>query len=379
MQSPLLELKKLRQSVWYDDLNREALDGGLLERIVSEYGVSGGTSNPTIFERAFDGSDAYEGHFQELAERFSEPQDIYDGLTVTDVQRSADMFRDAYDASRGRDGYACLEVSPKLAYDTEATVREAHRLFEALDRPNVMIKIPGTQPGLPAIERCLAEGINVNITLLFAVDNYDQVANAYMSALEQRLEAGKPLDAVASVASFFVSRVDALTDKRLDERIEAAADAGEKERLASLKGQAAIANARLAYARFLELTSEQRWRRLAEAGARPQRCLWASTSTKNPDYRDVMYIEGLIGSDTVNTMPLSTMEGFHDHGRVTPDTVTSGLDEARRLIEQLEAAGISFKGVTDELQEDGVDKFIASYENAIQAITNRARGVPARS
>jgi transaldolase/glucose-6-phosphate isomerase len=254
-------------------------------------------------------------------------------------------------------------VSPLIAHETEPTISDAKRLFAALDRPNAMIKIPGTAEGLPAVEHCLAEGLNINITLLFGVENYEQVALAYLKALEKRMEAGQPIDRIGSVASFFVSRVDTLVDSRLEERIQAAESELERERLGALKGKAGVANAKIAYARYQELFSGSRWEALAAKGARVQRCLWASTSTKNPDYRDVLYAEELIGPDTVNTMPQSTLDAFREHGIVAA-TLTQGVDEAQAHIRELENVGIDFRAVTDELQVQGVKLFADSYEKA---------------
>jgi transaldolase len=381
MTNPLRELSTLGQSIWYDNLNRELLVNGRLRKMVEEDGVTGGTSNPSIFEKAIAAGDVYDAHIRELVSRNADVAEMFDALTVADVQQSADVFRPAYDASRGGDGYASLEVSPHLAYDTQATIENAHRLFRALDRPNVMIKIPGTQEGLPAVEQCLADGLNINITLLFSVDNYEQVANAYIAALEKRAERGQPLNAVASVASFFVSRVDTLTDDRLKARIEAAGSEDEKAALRALTGRASVANAKIAYEKYKQIFSGSRWEALAEKGARVQRCLWASTSTKNQEYRDVIYVEELIGPDSVNTLPQSTLDAFRDHGRVEL-TLEQGVDEAHETIRRIEEAGISFKAVTDELQTQGVQLFCDSFDKAVQSIVEKRevlRGAGARA
>jgi transaldolase len=264
-------------------------------------------------------------------------------------------------------------VSPNLAYDTAGTIREARRLFAALARPNAMIKIPGTQEGLPAIEQCLADGLNINITLLFGVQNYEQVANAYITALEKRAEADQPVDAIASVASFFVSRVDTLVDKKLEELIEQGSN-GKKMKAAALRGQAAIANAKIAYDRYKHIFAGPRWEALAAKGAHPQRCLWASTSTKNPTYRDVMYVETLIGPDTINTVPQETLDGFRDHGQVAP-TLEEDIAGARHTIVLLEEAGIDFKSVTDELQVQGVKLFCDSYDKARETIKQKSQAL----
>jgi transaldolase len=370
MANPLLELKKHGQSVWYDDLNRKLIVSGALQRMVDEDGVSGGTSNPSIFEKAISGTDAYDEHLRRLVDEGRDLPEIYDELTVTDVRMSTDVFRPIYDETQAGDGYASLEVSPRIANDTRASIEAARRLFAALDRPNAMIKIPGTPEGLPAIEQCLADGLNINITLLFGVENYEQVAWAYISALEKRWAARQPIDRIGSVASFFVSRVDTLTDDKLKEKIETATDERQREELRSLLGKAGIANAKIAYAKYKEIFSSTRWKVLEEAGARVQRCLWASTSTKNPEYRDVMYAEGLIGPDTIDTMPLSTLDAFREHGVVAP-TLEKDVDEAFETIRRLEKAGISFKAVTDELQVQGVKLFSDSFAKANESIKQK--------
>ena len=380
MTNPLLELKKHGQSVWYDNLNRELIASGALQRMVDDDGVSGGTSNPSIFEKAVNTGNAYDEHLRKLVDEGPELPDIYDELTVTDVQQSADLFRAIYDHTAGADGFASLEVSPLIANDTQASIDAAHRLFRELDRPNAMIKIPGTPEGLPAIEQCLADGLNINITLLFGVENYEQVAWAYISALEKRRAAGQPVDRIASVASFFVSRVDSLTDEKLQQKIESASSDSERAELKSLLGKAGVANAKIAYAKYQEVFSSPRWKALEDAGARVQRCLWASTSTKNPDYRDVMYIEELIGPDTINTMPQSTLDAFREHGVVAP-TLERGVDDAFATIRRLEEVGISFRSVTDELQVDGVRLFSESFAKANDSIRNKRDALlaPSRS
>lgn len=381
MANLLRELNKLGQSVWYDNLNRELVVSGALQKMVDEDGVSGGTSNPSIFEKAIAAGEAYDEQIRELLGRGLDVPEMYDALTVTDVQMSADIFRRAYDATNGADGFASLEVSPHLAYNTQATTNDARRLFRELDRPNVMIKIPGTQEGLPSIEQCLSEGLNINITLLFSVENYEQVANAYIAALEKRAARGEPVDGIASVASFFVSRVDTLTDEKLKAKIESARSEEEKTALRSLIGKAAVANAKIAYEKYKQIFSGSRWEALAAKGARVQRCLWASTSTKNPDYRDVIYVEELIGPDTINTLPQSTLDAFREHGRVAL-TLEQGLDDARDVFLRLEEAGISMREVTDELQTQGVKLFSDSFDKAVQSIVQKRevlRGAGARA
>jgi transaldolase len=370
MTNPLRDLNKQGQSVWYDNLNRELIATGALQRMVDEDGVSGGTSNPSIFEKAVAGSDAYDEHLRRLVDAGRSLEEVYDELTVTDVQQSADLFRPAYDRTAAADGYASLEVSPLIANETQASIDAAKRLFAALDRPNAMIKIPGTPEGLPAIERCLADGLNINITLLFGVENYEQVAWAYVSALEKRWAAGEPIDRIGSVASFFVSRVDTMIDEKLNRMLERATSEDEREQLRDLLGKAAVANAKIAYAKYNEIFSSPRWLVLAEAGAKVQRCLWASTSTKNPEYRDVIYVEPLIGPDTINTMPQTTLDAFRDHG-VVKRTLEEGIDEAFATVQKLKAIGIDLTAVTDELQVQGVKLFSDSFAKVNESLKQK--------
>jgi transaldolase len=352
MANPLHELPKHGQSIWYDNLNRELIRTGALQRMIGEDAVTGGTSNPSIFEKAVGSSDAYDDDIRALAAAGKSKDEVFDALTIKDIQLCCDLFAPAYERTDGADGFCSLEVSPEIAYDTAATIRDAKRLFAALGRPNAMIKIPGTEEGLPAVEECLAAGLNINITLLFGVENYEQVAWAYIRGLERRVQAGEPVDRIASVASFFVSRVDTLVDQKLDE-------SGRMD----LSGRAGVANAKIAYAKFTEIFSGDRWQSLAAKGARVQRPLWASTSTKNPAYRDVIYVEELIGEHTVNTLPQVTLDAFRDHG-VARDALEEGVDEAFAHIRALEEAGVDFKAVTDELQTQGVKLFSDSFEKA---------------
>jgi transaldolase len=377
MANLLKELGKRKQSVWYDNLNRELIVTGALQRMMDEDGVSGGTSNPSIFEKAVGASEAYDDHIRELVAQRKSQQETYDALTVKDVQLSCDHFRPIYDATKAGDGYASLEVSPEIAYDTQASVRDAKRLFQALGKANAMIKTPGTAAGLPAIEECLTEGVNINITLLFGVENYEQVARAYIRALQKRHQAGRPIDRVASVASFFVSRVDTLVDKLLEERIERARNEDERDDLRGLLGKAGVANAKIAYAKFREIFSGGTWERLATAGARLQRPLWASTSTKNPTYRDVIYVEELVGPDTVNTMPQSTLDAFREHGVIRGNTVEEDLDEAFAHIRRLQNAGIDFSQVTNQLQEEGVKLFCDAFRKANETVAQKREKIMA--
>jgi transaldolase len=363
----LHELHALGQSVWLDYIRRGILDNGELEEMIRRYDLRGVTSNPSIFEQAIGDSDDYDDAFDFLASDQADATEAYEALAVEDITRACDLFRGVYDESNGTDGFVSLEVSPELAHDEAGTLAEARRLWKAVGRPNLMIKVPGTDAGLPVIEQLLAEGLNVNITLLFSVPNHEQVMEAFLRALERRLEAGEPLERVASVASFFVSRVDSAIDAQLNKLAEAATDDAAKQRALGLRGKAAVANARLAYRRFQEVFSGERWERLRAAGAQVQRPLWASTSTKNPDYRDVIYVEELIGPHTVNTMPLATVEAFADHG-VGKTTVDQDVEQAVADIAGLRELGIDLDEVTDQLQREGVEKFAKSFRELLQSV-----------
>ena len=372
----LHELHALGQSVWLDYIRRGILDNGELEEMIRRYDLRGVTSNPSIFEQAIGDSDDYDDAFDLLAADQADANEAYEALAVEDITRACDLFRGVYDESNGTDGFVSLEVSPELAHDEQGTLAEARRLWKAVGRPNLMIKVPGTEAGLPVIAQLLAEGLNVNITLLFSVRNHEQVMEAFLSALERRLEAGEPLERVASVASFFVSRVDSAIDAQLNKLAEAATDDAGKQRALGLRGKAAVANAKLAYRRFQEIFSGERWERLRAAGAQVQRPLWASTSTKNPEYRDVIYVEELIGAHTVNTMPLATVEAFADHG-VAKRTVDQGLDAARRVLEGLHELGIELDEVTERLQVEGVEKFMKSFTGTMKVVEEKLARVAA--
>ncbi len=350
-------LLELGQSIWLDYLRRGMLDSGELARLIAD-GLRGMTSNPTIFEQAIGGSTDYDEALARVGSSRSDT-DVFEAIAVEDVRAAADLFRPVYDRLNGADGFVSLEVSPGLARDTEGSIAEAEWLWQAAGRPNVMIKIPGTREGWPAIERCLTSGININITLLFSVEHYRKVAEAYLAALEARVSKGEPIDRIASVASFFVSRVDTEVDARLA-RIE-----GPEAK--ELGGTIGIANARLAYAAFEEITASDRWRRLAAKGAKVQRPLWASTGTKNPAYSDVLYLDELIGRDTVNTVPPDTLRKFEDHGTVAP-TLAGHDDAARQRMARLARAGVDFDDVTRVLEVEGIDKFAKSYAALIGAI-----------
>lgn len=367
--SALHDLHALGQSVWLDYIRRGILDNGELEEMIRRYDLRGITSNPSIFQQAIGESDDYDDAFDQLAAGQAAGSEAYEQLAVDDISRACDLFRGVYDESGGTDGFVSLEVSPELAHDEAGTLAEARRLWQAVNRPNLMIKVPGTDAGLPVIEQLLSEGLNVNITLLFSVQNHEQVMEAFLRGLERRHQAGQPLDRVASVASFFVSRVDGAVDGQLNKLAEAA-EGAEKERILGLRGKAAVANAKLAYRRFQEIFSGDRWEKLAAAGAQVQRPLWASTSTKNPDYRDVIYVEELIGPHTVNTMPLATVEAFADHGAAKV-TVDHDVDAAAAHIAALREVGIDLDQVTDELQRDGVEKFAKSFRDLLQSVDTK--------
>jgi transaldolase len=359
------ELLAQGQSVWLDYLSRGMTRSGELAGLIAA-GLRGMTSNPTIFEQSIGRADYDEG-IARLADAGRSDAEIFDALAIEDVREAADRFRPVYDGTDGADGFVSLEVSPALARDTTKSIAEAERLWRAVERPNVMIKIPGTREGWPAVERCLAEGININITLLFSVEHYLKVAEAYLAAVETRLSKGRPVGRLASVASFFVSRVDTEVDARLDR--SGRPDSGE------LAGTIGIANARLAYAEFQRITASERWRRLAARGARVQRPLWASTGTKNPAYSDVLYLDQLIGRDTINTVPPDTLAKFEDHGTVAP-TLAGHEDDARARMERLARSGVDFADVARVLEDQGIEKFARSCASLVGAIGRKRAALP---
>ena len=375
MSNPLIELEKTGQSVWYDQMERKLVTSGALQRLIDEDHLRGLTSNPTIFEKAIGGSDDYDAQLRELASRNKSRDEIYDAITVEDIGMAADVFLPMHKQTRGDDGFCSLEVSPTLAHDTEGTIANALRLFKWLDRPNVMIKIPATPAGIPAIEESIFNGINVNITLIFSNDVYNQVMEAYLRGLERRVEKGLPVGDIRSVASFFVSRIDAMADKQME------AKAKDDPEVAALMGKVAIANAKVAYQEFKRVFGSERFHRLRDKGAVVQRPLWASTGTKNPKYSDVLYIESLIGPDTVNTIPPATYNAFKDHGRVKM-TLEEGVDDARRVLETFAAKGFSLEQITTKLTEDGVKSFADSFVSLMATIEARRdaamRGLPDR-
>jgi transaldolase len=364
----LQQLHDVGQSIWLDSIDRTIIQNGELEHRIQGDALTGMTSNPTIFQKALASSNAYDEQLLSAEEGLTSWQ-LFELVETTDVRDACDLFAGVYSSTRGADGYVSIEVSPGVSHSADATCEEARRLWKTVDRPNVMVKVPGTGEGALAVRRLTAEGINVNITLLFAIEAHERVIEAYLAALEDRVKAHQPIDGLASVASFFVSRVDTEVDKRLDALI-AKASAAEKERLKMLKGRAAIANAKLAYKLFRQKFSGPRWEALAKQGARVQRPLWASTSTKNPAYGDVMYVEELIGPDTVDTMPPATIEAFRDHG-VVEKTVDRKVAAAEGLLREVEAAGISIREVTEKLLADGIASFQKSIDELIAGLETK--------
>ena len=375
MSNPLVDLGRQGQSVWYDSISRSLITSGDLARLIAEDGVRGMTSNPAIFEKAISGSDDYTDDLARHAADGLSPLQIYEAIAIGDIQAAADELRPVYDATQGADGYVSLEVSPHLADDVQGTIDEAQRLAQAVDRPNLMIKVPGTAAGIPAVEALIGKGLNINIPLLFAQANYAAVADAYIAGLEALASADGDVGSVASVASFFVSRIDALVDSTLEQMLQDEKDEDRRASLEALRGRVAIANAKLAYQHYQALTASERWQALAAKGARPQRLLWASTGVKNPTYRDVLYVEELIGPDTVNTMPVPTFEAFRDHG-VVAATLTLGVDDARQVMAALETVGISMLDVTDRLQTDAVRLFVVPFDKLLGAIETRCAAMP---
>ncbi len=361
-ESKLHELSEHGQSVWMDYLSRKLVHEGGLEQMMSEDAVVGVTSNPTIFQKAIAEGNAYDDQLRSCLERATDAKEIFLELAVTDIQDACDLLRRVWDEGKGQDGYVSMEVDPSLAYEREATFDEAMRLHEWIDRPNLLVKIPATEPGLGAIEDSIARGKSINITLIFSLERYREVVEAYLRGLERLVAGGGDPTRVASVASFFVSRVDTEADKRLEA-------IGSDEALA-LRGKLAVANAKLAYEHYRQVFAGERWEALASKGATRQRCLWASTSTKNPAYRDVLYVEELIGPETVNAMPQETIEAFQDHGRVEP-TLVRDLDEAHALLADLERVGIDYDDVTDTLEREGVQKFADSFDELLQGVRSK--------
>ena len=369
MSNRLREIEALGQSIWIDNLNRDLLDDGTMARLVEEDGISGVTSNPTIFEKGMGGSDRYDDGFREVAQETDDPQTLFERLALNDVREAADLLRPVFERTEGQDGYVSFELPASLANDADGSIEQAMRLHEVIDRHNVLIKVPGTEAGVRAFEELTARGVNVNVTLLFAVERYREIAEAFLSGLERRLDAGESIERSASVASFFVSRVDTKVDAALEEL-------GREE----LRGKAAVANAKLAYLAFQELFSGERWERLAAAGANVQRPLWASTSTKNPDYPDTLYVDELIGPDTVNTMPDATIEAARDHAKAER-TVDRDVDGAKELLRELESSGVDLDDILlRQLVDEGVKAFAESYDSLLETLERKASelGVGAR-
>ena len=367
--NPLKRLGTLGQSIWLDYIRRDLMASGELRRLIDEDGLRGMTSNPSIFEKAIADSHDYDGDIRAMALGGNGADAIYESLSQRDVESAADQFRPLYDRTDGQDGYVSLEVNPHLAHDTKGTIEEARRLWAKLNRPNVLIKVPATANGLPAIQQLIGEGISVNVTLLFGLPRYRQVAEAYIAGIEARAAQGEPVKHLASVASFFVSRIDALVDPLLEKLI--AQGSKEVDLAKRARGQVAIASAKMAYQIYKEIFGSDRFRKLAARGARAQRLLWASTSTKNPDYSDVKYVEALIGPDTVDTAPLETLDAYRDHGE--PEArLEQGVEEARRVLERLPELGIDIDKVTRQLEDEGVEKFNKPFDKLMEALTQKS-------
>jgi transaldolase / glucose-6-phosphate isomerase len=366
--NPLKELLNYGQSMWLDYIRRDLFTTGKLKKMVADDGLRGMTSNPAIFEKAIADSSLYDDILAQLASRKDlDATGKFEQIAIRDIRDAADALRGVYEESNFRDGYVSLEVSPYLARKTKETIDEARRLWKAVQRDNVMIKVPGTAEGLPAIRQLIGEGLNINITLLFAQEVYEKVAEAYIAGLEEIAARGGNLKKIASVASFFISRIDTLVDSQLDEKLKETSDASQQALLKSLLGKVAIANGKLTYQRYQRIFSGPRWQALAAKGAQTQRVLWASTSTKNPHYRDVIYVEELIGPDTVNTMPPATIDAFRDHGRLR-NSLTEDVPGAQKVMDDLARAGISIKEVTDKLTEDGVKLFADAFDKLLAAV-----------
>jgi transaldolase len=374
--NPLFKLAEYGQSVWYDDISRSLVRGDGLQRLIDERAVVGVTTNPSIFEKVIGQSDEYDDDLRRLAEQGASPEDIFMDMALDDVSRALDILKPAYESSEHTDGRVSMEVLASLAHDTEGTEAMVRDIWRRVNKPNLMVKIPATDAGIPAIEEMLYEGHSINITLIFGLDYYRRVAEAYVNAVERRLAEGKPVEEIGSVASFFVSRVDSKVDKQLDDLVADGKLLAEDAK--RLKGKAAVANAKLAYEVYKEIFKSDRFKELEAKGAKVQRCLWASTSTKNPDYPDILYIEELVGPETVNTIPLATLEAYADHGNPS-NRIEEGLEEARALMSQLEEVGIDMQQVTDELIVEGVDSFSAAFDKLLDSIRIKAGGVAAGS
>jgi len=370
MKAELLQkLREIGQSFWLDNLSRNLINSGELKRLIAEDGITGITSNPTIFQKAISGSKDYDASLRSMLEKGTrEEKELFLGLALEDISRAADLLWPVYRKSGGLDGFVSIEVSPDLAYDTQKTIAEARRLFSTIGKKNVLVKVPGTKPGLPAIEQLTAEGVNVNVTLLFSVRRYEEIAEAFIRGLEKRARQREPIDEICSVASFFVSRVDTLVDKMLEARLSSATSEADQKKIKSLLGKAAVANAKIAYRKYKEIFSGKRF--LALTRAHVQRILWGSTGTKNPSYSDIKYVEELIGSDSINTLPDATLKAFLDHGRVRIN-IGDGLDEAERLFAELRSVGVDVNQVTEELEKEGVKLFSDSFSLLLKEIAQK--------
>lgn len=362
MENRVKKIHDYGQSIWLDFIDRKIMDSGDLQKLIDEDGVRGVTSNPAIFEKAFSSSSDYDEDIAKLSKEGKSNDDIFYGVAVEDIKRAADLFKQVYEEKvKGADGYVSLEVSPLLARNTEGTINQAMELWKAVHRDNVMIKIPGTKEGLSAIKKCISEGLNINVTLLFGLGRYEEVTEAYISGLEERVKAGKPIEYVSSVASFFLSRIDVLIDPMLKEK-----------GLENLKGEVAIASAKEAYEIYKRVFSSDRFKKLEDKGAKPQRLLWASTGSKDPSFSDVKYIEALIGKDTVNTVPMETLEAFSDHGNAA-DTLGDNPAHAKEVLEKIKKAGIDIDKITQQLEDEGIEKFNKPYEKLLDAIENQKK------
>ncbi len=368
--NPLKKLEAFGQSIWLDFISRNLMASGNLKRLIAEDGLRGVTSNPSIFQKAIAESSDYDKDIPAMVAEGKDVNAIYESLSQKDIQTAADEFHDLYVKTAAKDGYVCLEVNPHLAHDTAGTITEGRRLWKALNRPNVMIKVPGTKEGLPAITQLISEGINVNVTLLFGVPRYKEVAEAYIAGLEARVAKGEPIKQIASVASFFLSRIDVLVDPMLDKLV---AQGGEKsERAKKLQGQVAIASAKVAYQHYKHLINSERFKKLTAKGAQPQRLLWASTSSKNPAFSDIKYVEALIGVDTVNTLPIETFDAYHDHGDPKLE-LEKDIDNANGVFQQLPSLGLDIDHITQQLEDEGVDKFNQSFDLLINALQQKSK------
>lgn len=374
----LLEIRQFGQSIWMDNLTRDLIQSGELKQMIENRGLRGITSNPAIFEKAINGNKIYDADIEAGIKAQKTTLEIYESLTFDDIRNACDIFRPIYDESGGLDGYISIEVPPDIANDTEKTVQEAHRYYEQIGRENVMIKIPGTAPGLAAVEQVIGAGINVNVTLLFSVQSYVDTAWAYIRGLEKLVSEGKDISKLASVASFFLSRIDSNIDSKLDDRLKQVTDPGIRAKLEAIKGKVAIANAKIAYQEYKKVIQSDRWKALSAKGANVQRLLWASTGTKNPSYSDVMYVDELVGPDTVNTLPPATIEACADHCDVD-SRIETGVEEAYQLIENLKDpdVGIDIDQVMNELLLDGIDKFITPFKSLMQSMEEKSQRIAA--